>query len=409
MGSTMTGVQDLFLKILTASLHGSRLSGEEIGENFWQVWQEMKKIARQQAVSPLIYDYLLSWESGRMPEQEQQYLKQQEFVTAMMYYQMVNFVFMVLELLQKQKIQGCILKGVGMAGYYPREELRKAGDVDLYIPVPEEFEAFCKTLKENGFEREKSVTDHHRTYYYVSDGVKFELEVHIKPINTQENAAFNKEVDQIFAPFAAGQGKEFSKAEIINGGVLPPEENAFYLLLHMLQHMLSGGMGVRLLCDWVLFWEKEKISSEELLSMVRQCKIEGFYYLVTGICVEYLGLPMECVPWMEGRMPEKERMERLLEDMFLGGEFGECDSSRMLAVEDRKLGYFKELHRQMLLRFHRAGKVPLFWPFLWAATGIIFLYNNKHLRNTSALDIIKSARERGKLLEDLKLFEDWES
>jgi hypothetical protein len=178
----------------------------------------------------------------------------------------------------------------------------------------------------------------------------------------------------------------------------------------MLQHFLGGGMGVRLLCDWVLFWQKETVQPERFLSFVKQSKIEGFAYLVTGICISYLGLPEECVPWMDGHMPEKKLMEKLLEDMFLGGEFGECDTSRMLITAEKPSvrSYCLELHRQMCLRFQKAGKIPVFWPVLWAATGIIFVYNNRHLRKTSVMDVMKSTKERGKMLEELRLFRDWE-
>jgi hypothetical protein len=61
----------------------------------------------------------------------------------------------------------------------------------------------------------------------------------------------------------------------------------------------------------------------------------------------------------------------------------------------------------MQLRFQKAGKVPVFWPVLWAATGIIFVYNNKHVRNTSVFNVMKSTKERGKMLEELRLFQDW--
>lgn len=150
-------------------------------------------------------------------------------------------------------------KGVGLGAYYPKEELRKVGDVDLYVPIPEEFERFCRILKEQGFQQEKTMADHHLSFFSVSSGIKFELEIHKKPINSQENANFNREVDRIFALFTKVGNYQFPEVHIINGAipVLPAEEMVFYLLLHMLQHFLSGGMGLRMLCDWVVIWRKK--------------------------------------------------------------------------------------------------------------------------------------------------------
>lgn len=32
--------------------------------------------------------------------------------------------------------------------------------------------------------------------------------------------------------------------------------DAYYLLLHMLQHFVRAGFGVKLLCDWTVFWKR---------------------------------------------------------------------------------------------------------------------------------------------------------
>ena len=80
--------------------------------------------------------------------------------------------------------------------------------------------------------------------------------------------------------------------------VLQPAYHAFYLLLHMLQHFLRAGFGLKLLCDWVVFWEKGYGSGveERFFSMAEECRVMGFARLVTAVCVKYLGLSGEKVP-----------------------------------------------------------------------------------------------------------------
>lgn len=410
----MTKMQMLFLKIAAASLRGERVFCKEMTKKFWLTnseevsFKNLQEMIKEQALEGLISDYLLTWELENMPKLLQEVLQRQTVTSAIMYYRMTNFVFMILNFMRKERIHGCILKGVGLSAYYPKEEMRKVGDVDLYIPNLKEFESFCRILKKHGFEQQKSITDHHISFFYIQEGVRLELEVHKKPINSQTNTSFNKAVEKIFEPFS--KWNKFPEVTIINGQipVLPVEENAFYLLLHMLQHFLNGGMGIRLLCDWVVFFQKETVSSEKFLSFLKQSKIEGFAYMVTGICITFLGLSKKRVPWLEGHMPKERDMELFLKDIFDGGEFGGQDRSRML-IPIKPLSlftYFKELHRQMRLRFHRAGRVFILWPLLWLITGIIFIYNNRHLRNTSTKEIIKSAKERSQLLESLKLFTD---
>ena len=53
----------------------------------------------------------------------------------------------------------------------------------------------------------------------------------------------------------------------------------------MLQHFLSGGMGLRMLCDWVVIWRKKgqepNFCLEKYLSFIRQSKIEGFLLFIS--------------------------------------------------------------------------------------------------------------------------------
>ncbi len=57
-------------------------------------------------------------------------------------------------------------------------------------------------------------------------------------------------------------------------------------MLHMLQHFLRAGFGLKLLCDWVVFWEKGYGSGveEHFCSMAEECRVMGFARLVTAVC-----------------------------------------------------------------------------------------------------------------------------
>jgi len=426
----------IFLKFVAASLGGTPVKISDMPD-FWRqgddrssrqncfseaegtvgkrfvYFSEIAKIAKEQAVTALIYDYLLEQNDPSMPRLQKKTMQMQLINMAGMYYRMVNFVRRLQRMLDQLCIQGCILKGVGLGQYYPKEELRKAGDVDVYVPVPADFEKLCSYLCGHGFEEEGTVTDHHRTFYQYENGIRMELEVHKKTINSQQSAVFNRAVEHIYAPFAKKGATGFSKSVYLGGSVevLPLEENLFYLLLHMLQHFLSGGMGIRMLCDWALIWQQETVNVPRFFSFVHETGIVGFTYMITGICVCYLGLPMKAVPWMEGHMPSQVNMQAFLKDIFDGGEFGQKDSARMLAVaaDASAVSYLKEFHRQMRLRFRRVGSCPLLWPFLWVCTGVIFVWNNLFLRKTSVRAVIKSAGERGRLLDSLQLFEKGQS
>jgi len=55
-------------------------------------------------------------------------------------------------------------------------------------------------------------------------------------------------------------------------------------------------------------------------------------------------------------------------------------------------GYIREFHHQMNLNYPKCGKIFLFWPVLWIATLIRFIYNNRKIRKTTSVDILKKAK-----------------
>ena len=106
--------------------------------------------------------------------------------------------------------------------------------------------------------------------------------------------------------------------------------------------------------------------------------------------------------------PDEELIEALLKDVFEGGEHGKCDSARMI-ITTRKPSlrtYMLELHRQMKRRFRKIGNCVILWPILWLLTGIIFIYNNKALRNVSTKEIMDSNKQRNTLVQKLNVFRE---
>jgi len=192
--------------------------------------------------------------------------------------------------------------------------------------------------------------------------------------------------------------------------VLQPAYHAFYLLLHMLQHFLRAGFGLKLLCDWVVFWEKGYGSGveERFFSMAEECRVMGFARLVTAVCVKYLGLSGKKVPLLLCRFDweaEAANLEAFLTEILEAEEFGKSSADRMVAL--RGTGwrdYCREFHHQMLLTYPGAGRYRILHPVLWVMMFCGFAYRNVKMRRVSGYAVLKKARARGKLVEEMKLF-----
>ena len=118
--------------------------------------------------------------------------------------------------------------------------------------------------------------------------------------------------------------------------------------------------------------------------------------------MRYLGLDAAALP----HNADEALCIGFLREIFDAEEFGRTSAQRMVMVRGGLGGYLREFHHQMLLNFPKKGKKALLWPFLWAATLVRFLHNNRVLRKTSLSAILRETERRSRLTDSLHLFEN---
>ena len=150
------------------------------------------------------------------------------------YYQLEHFTSLTFLLLLAEKIPCFLLKGISLAANYPVPEYRKLGDLNLYINEKEAFSRACRILEAHGCVEEPEDSDHHVTYRYTFPDThrSFTLELHYRIVGVYQFARANELVDEIFSA-------DHLKASSLtlygqSYPVLPPTENVFYMLHHML-------------------------------------------------------------------------------------------------------------------------------------------------------------------------------
>ncbi len=301
---------------------------------------------------------------------------------------------------RKEKIDVVFLKGVTTGNFYPTPELRKTGDVDMLLLDKGQSDKAANVLKGLGFAVKKDQDALHHIVFEAGEGIDIELHLQLaEPFDNREMNDFLQEVQE--------KCHENVVKEDILGVELPVLSDGYHayeLLLHMLQHFLRSGFGIKLLCDWVVFWnrpvdEKEK---EKFMNLVNASRIKGFSDMITLVCCDYLGLRREQVEWMN--LPEYNT-RHFLREVLDAEEFGKSSRNRMVALRgDTMVDYWREFHHQMHLNFPRAGKWVLLWPVLWGITFVRFVNNNKKIRKISFWAIMENAGQRGRILKDIHLF-----
>lgn len=323
--------------------------------------------------------------------------------TVLRSYHLLFLTKYVVGVLRENNIETVVLKGVSTAWYYREPELRKSGDVDLQLLDPSRLHEAERALMQKGFRTNKEQNANHHLSMCSPDGIEVELHSMLaEPFDDMD-------VNRYLAGLVQELGQHTEEREIM-GVVLPVLSDglqAYYLLIHMLQHFLRAGFGIKLLCDWVVFWNRNVDERECALyrQLTADTGLENFSRMVTSVCVYHLGLQRQQNSWLCDGLFSEADVECFWGDILEAEEFGRGDAKRMVVLRDRGLkGYLREFHHQMHLNFPRAGKCFLLFPVLWLATLVRFLRNNRKVRAVSLKQVLKTADRRSRQMELLGLF-----
>jgi hypothetical protein len=368
-------------------------------------WNLLLKLSGRHGVSSLLYDGLLT--NHRLPAQYRAAYEKKCCQTVLQSYRLLFLSRAVIEKLREKDIPALVLKGAGVAGLYPVSELRKSGDVDILLLKPEQIEQACDALKEAGFVQDEVQNSHH--HIAMHSPARIEVEIHTMLADPFDDKHTNRRMQENMN--AASVHAKWVDVMGVPLPVLPDGEQAYALLLHMLQHYLRSGFGLKLLCDWTVFWNRphDKDTERRYLELIQESGLEGFSDMTTAVCVRYLGLRQEQVAFLsegkERKLPTVQDAEGFLEEILDAGEFGKSQKDRMVSLRGTGLfAYAREFHHQMQLNYPKAGGFVMLWPALWLMTLARFLRNNRTIRHISAGTLLKKAGQRSRLTEKMALF-----
>ncbi len=396
MASKLSREQKLLCELLSVALTGevmspgSRQSFEkaDVGKVLY--------IAECHKVLPLLYDVLQDCAAVHGPLRRR--MEEVSRSTVRQSYRLLFLTRYLVKVLEDGGVPVVVLKGCGTAAFYPVPELRKAGDIDLLVGK-QDIDRACGLLSKEGYWVKESQHANHHVSCCSEEGIDVELHTLLaEPFN---DAHINERIEQLSRAFL--EQKVYRESM---GVILPVPSDAFQalqLLLHILQHFLRAGFGLKLLCDWVVFWNRQESETvcKEFESLAEDCGVKDFARVVTEVCRRYLGL---CSEWPAGHSSET-LAEELLCDVFDAEEFGKSSPDRMVAIQGTGIrAYWREFHYQMKLNHPRASQCVLLWPALWVVTLAVFLRNNRKLKRASVGAIMRSAGRRSGLVQQMGLW-----
>ena len=353
MESTITVVQKQFLELLRAGLWGGcpdvTLFQGEVN------WKAIFKIAREQAVQVLVADGLEALPEHLAPKKETIYkVAIRRTTNSLAYKVQKSLINRITTLFNEEGIPSILLKGQGVAQNYQKPESRMCGDIDIYVGM-DNFHKACEILRREGAEELIHQDEHESHIAFDLDDKTIEVHKKSDVIRGRKlNDSFQKWTTiHLDAKLADGTLPKWNNdGTLIN--IPDPTYNAFYIIHHAVRHMLGEGIGLRHVCDWMIFLHthQDQIDKEELKAKLAEYKMATAWGQFGALATKYLGFPEEhlLVPPIN---QNESKAELLLQHIFSTGNFGQYSKEK----RDSKSRYLKRKWHNFRFQMSRLFKL----------------------------------------------------
>lgn len=324
-------------------------------------WEEVMELAKQQTCVGVVADAL-----ARLPMELRPPKKLYFNVIAAtgdiekQNKEMNEFVPILMDKLKSKGVLSLLLKGQGLALLYPNPLHRQCGDIDLLIPKADQFRWGAKLLKRISTSWDWEKDSQHAEF----NAMGFVVELHCEyafTINrrvTKALCAWNEDLVYLSIPRGSYVYKDayiidYLDDRRINGMYLPsPQFNAVFVFAHMLNHFMTGGVGLRQISDWmmVLSAQFDEIDQDKLMEDLLMLDLVKSWKTFGAMIVKLLGMPKEKVPFYDNKYEKKA--EILMDAIFKTGNFGTLQKEKQLSTKSNK--WLKKVHTAL-------GQVPVYW------------------------------------------------
>lgn len=318
----MDRISTEFLSLVRGALWGKVPEARPAPEE----WHAILKMASQQTVMGLVADAVSALPPECRPA-PQLWQKLHHFrVTNIRSHALLNTKLAeVLQLFRSAGLRPVLFKGQGLALNYPDPTARQCGDLDIYVGEDDYLKACESAIKSFGSHGCDVETVKH--YHLNNGGVDVE-------IHRIAESLPGFRADRKFQEWTRRHLHESELRHLQIEGVpvdVPPVAfDAIYILNHTWHHFVRGGIGLRQVCDWVMYLHAyhDCIDVDTLKKDLRSFSLMKVWKVFAHIAVNHLGLPVqECPLYEEGHAALAEKvLDRILSE----GNFGRYSESRKI-------------------------------------------------------------------------------
>ena len=307
---------------------------------------ELYKLAKAHDLAHLVASVLLK--RGALGDDEVSRKLQKQMMLAVHRYTGINYDFgKASEALEAAEIPFLPLKGSVIRSYYPEPWMRTSCDIDILIRK-EDADLAIDALTAIGFEMQPDTTMHDHQLIS-SGGVHLELHYSLRQETSMRQA--DSVLDAVWQVCALESPWSY-RYKMTN------EMFLFYHIVHMANHFVYGGCGVRPFLDLWLLEKKMEFDREEVGRLLKRTGLESFYESARALSSV----------WMAGS--EHSEITLQMEQFILtGGVYGTVSNSAAVksAKGQSRLGSFMRLvflpRKSLEVVYPNLKKHPILLPF----------------------------------------------
>ncbi len=405
----------LFLELLKTSLQCDEVGEVQLSD---ADWMGIFELARVHQVIPMIYNALqkvhalsllpvelaVNWKDKCMGFSISQLHRTMDFLK-------------IYERLNQGGIEVLVVKGLVCRHLYPDEYYRCSWDEDIYIKSVD-YEAADRILIECGLvhiEKRKTDSKYEIVYYSPESGLYIELHTSLFQPESNFFGRWNVLFEDAF------ETSYKVNIEGVTVHTLPMAQHLLLLILHGLKHFMSSGLGIRQICDIVMYCNKygNELPWDQLWQDVNDCGYRVWFINIMDIGVRYLGLNKDNIQYPERLSLSEIHSQALLSDIMKAGIFGFAtpgrEKSGLVTMQTVLKNSRSSLihcifpcHEYMKGHYPYCSKYPSLLPLAWFHRLAVNLAKEKNPtrmihRTRSVLD---TGKDRMKLLEEYQIVEN---
>lgn len=282
-------------------------------------WEEIRKIAKDHTCAALIYEGII-----QLPEEKQPSLYwrmkwiSSTIKTERHYLALQDTILKIYDLFTANNIRFVLIKGHASAAHYPNPIRRKGGDIDILI-LDNNFRKACSLLANSGGILTESAPEKHEGYMF-GDNIMIELHYLLIDVCSPSAIKYLKNVDYT---------DKITTLEIGNHPIpiFTPEWECSYQIAHTIHHILTEGIGLRHVCDWIMLMHKHgnNMDVSKVLSYLKNMNHQEAFFALIYIAIRYFNLPPENWNWALLNTSPR-RAEELFDYIMKSGNFGRQSS-----------------------------------------------------------------------------------